>query len=103
VPDSLLAFLRTHVDSIGSIAGILTTVSFAPQLVLAWRTKGEGLSWAMLVLFGSGVGLWLGYGILLPSMPVMLANGFTELQIVLIALIKLFGRVHVGQAERSIE
>ncbi len=94
-------FLRAHVETIGSVAGFLTTVSFAPQVVLAWKTKGAGLSWAMLFLFGSGVGLWLIYGVLLPSRPVMLANGFTELQIVAIAGIKLYSGVYMSARRKD--
>jgi MtN3 and saliva related transmembrane protein len=94
-------FLRAHVESLGDVAGFLTTIAFAPQLALAWRTKGKGLSWAMLVLFGTGVGLWLAYGILLPSRPVILANGLTELQIVSIVLIKGYSGVYMSARRKD--
>jgi MtN3 and saliva related transmembrane protein len=76
-------------ETIGTVAGILTTVSFAPQAIRTWRTGGEGLSWSMLVLFGTGVGLWFVYGVLRHSNPIMLANGLTELQVLFIFAVKI--------------
>ena len=79
-------------EAIGTVAGILTTVAFAPQAIRTWRMGGEGLSWTMLVLFGSGVGLWFVYGLLRDSMPIILANGLTGLQVLFIFAIKVSGR-----------
>ena len=63
---------------IGSIAAVLTTVSFVPQAVKVIRERRtEGISLAMYVLFTLGVGLWLVYGALIRSYPVVLANGVT--------------------------
>ncbi len=89
-------------EAIGTVAGILTTVSFAPQAIRTWRVGGEGLSWAMLVLFGSGVGLWFVYGLLRGSGPIILANGLTELQVLFIFVVKLCrGKVWRGKAWRG--
>ena len=85
-------WLQANSELIGFWAGILTTSSFAPQVIRTWRTGGEGLSWGMLALFGAGVGLWLVYGILRSSPPIVFANGLTELQIVFIIVLKLVGR-----------
>jgi MtN3 and saliva related transmembrane protein len=85
-------WLHAHAEAIGFWAGMLTTSSFAPQLVRTWRTGGQGLSWGMVILFGWGVGLWLVYGLLVNSPPIIFANGLTELQIVLIAALKMRGR-----------
>jgi len=85
-------WMRANAELIGFWAGILTTSSFAPQVVRTWRTGGDGLSWGMLALFGAGVGLWLVYGVLQWSGPLMFANGLTELQIVFIAFLKMWKR-----------
>ena len=82
-------WLRLYTEGIGFWAAILTTASFAPQLVRTWRVGGEDLSGTMLTLFGTGVGLWFVYGYLRMSAPIMLANGLTGLQIILIAGLKL--------------
>jgi MtN3 and saliva related transmembrane protein len=79
-------------EAIGTVAGILTTVAFAPQAIRTWRMGADGLSWTMLVLFGTGVGLWFVYGVLRNSNPIMLANGLTGLQVVFIFAIKVSGR-----------
>ena len=63
---------------LGFIAGILTTVSFVPQVLHAWRSKRcDDLSWGMLLTFSSGVVLWLVYGVRLWAMPVIVANAVT--------------------------
>jgi MtN3 and saliva related transmembrane protein len=63
---------------LGFIAGILTTISFVPQVVHAWRSKScNDLSWGMLLTFSGGVVLWLVYGIRLRAMPIIVANAVT--------------------------
>ena len=63
---------------LGFIAGILTTISFVPQVVHAWRSKRcDDLSWGMLLTFSGGVVLWLVYGIRLRAMPIIMANAVT--------------------------
>jgi MtN3 and saliva related transmembrane protein len=84
-----VAFLVSNVEVIGYCAAILTTVAFAPQVVRTWRVGGDQLSWLMLAMFGSGVGLWLIYGIVYRSLPMILANGLTALQVIVILAIKL--------------
>ena len=67
-------------QAIGLLAGLLTTVSFVPQVARTVRTKSSrDLSLLMVVLFTAGVGLWLTYGILLAAWPVILANAVTLL------------------------
>ena len=82
-------YLSANVEALGFWAAVLTTVAFAPQVVRTWRLGGEQLSWAMLGLFGSGIGLWFVYGWLLGSRPIMLGNGLTALQVLAIIAIKL--------------
>jgi MtN3 and saliva related transmembrane protein len=76
------------VELIGFWAALLTTVAFAPQVIRTWRMGGHELSWSMLSLFGTGLVLWLTYGYLRASMPLMLANGLTLLQVLVIAGVK---------------
>lgn len=85
----MIDYLREHVEALGFWAGILTTLAFAPQVVRTWRNGGDQLSWTMLALFGTGISLWFVYGWLLASAPIMLANGLTWLQVLVIVAIKL--------------
>ena len=60
---------------IGSIAGILTTLAFVPQVVQVVRTKQtRDISLLMFVIFTCGVLCWLIYGLLVDSLPIILAN-----------------------------
>ncbi len=60
------------------LAGTLTTLSFIPQVIRIWRTRhAEDISTSMFVIFITGVGLWLCYGIRLHAWPVIVANSVT--------------------------
>lgn len=62
-------------DIIGSIAATLTTVAFIPQAVKVIRDKDtEALSLSMYVIFTAGIALWLIYGLMLMSWPIIIAN-----------------------------
>lgn len=76
------------VESIGFAAAILTSVAFVPQVLRTWQLGGRELSWTMLGLFGVGVSLWLIYGYLRGSTPLMAANGVTLIQVMAMAAVK---------------
>jgi len=62
----------------GTLAGILTTIAFIPQVAKTWKTRSAGdISLLMFLLFSSGVLLWLIYGLLLHAMPIIIANAIT--------------------------
>jgi len=66
------------INWIGTLAGILTTIAFIPQVAKTWKTRSAGdISLWMFLLFSSGVLLWLIYGVLLQAMPIIVANGIT--------------------------
>ena len=65
-------------DLVGSLAACLTTVSFVPQAWLSFRTHDvSGISLGMYSVFTAGVALWLAYGWLLGSWPMVIANTIT--------------------------
>lgn len=65
-------------ELIGLVAAMLTTISFLPQTLMVLRTgRTDGISLAMYALFTTGVVGWLAYGILVDSLPVILANAIT--------------------------
>ena len=67
-------------EGIGLVAGLLTTVAFVPQVVQTWRTgSARDFNLRMLLLFVTGVALWLVYGVLSRSAPMVLANSATLL------------------------
>ncbi len=66
------------IDSIGLAAGLLTTTAFIPQVWKIYRTKsGKDISARMFSLFSAGIVLWLIYGVLLQSVPLILSNAVT--------------------------
>lgn len=65
-------------EIMGYTAGALTTLAFVPQVLQIYRTKSvKDVSLAMFLLFTLGVALWLGYGIMTHSFPVVAANAIT--------------------------
>jgi MtN3 and saliva related transmembrane protein len=74
----------------GYIAGALTTISFVPQVIKAWKMKEtRDLSLAMLVLFGLGILLWTCYGFWTESMPIIAANLITFVLILVLFGLKI--------------
>ncbi len=62
-------------DTLGLIAGALTTVAFIPQVVKIWKTRHtRDISLGMFAIFSAGVFLWLLYGIQIGATPVIVAN-----------------------------
>lgn len=63
---------------IGSIAGILTTGAFVPQVIKVIKTKDtKALSLSMYLLQVVGIILWLIHGIVIKDIALMMANGVT--------------------------
>jgi MtN3 and saliva related transmembrane protein len=62
-------------DLLGTIAGILTTVAFVPQVWRVWKTRStHDISLGMYLVFTTGVGFWLAYGLVLGAWPIVVAN-----------------------------
>jgi MtN3 and saliva related transmembrane protein len=65
-------------DLVGYAAATLTTLAFIPQTLHSWRSRDlSGVSLGMYGLFTAGVALWLLYGIVLGSWPIIIANTIT--------------------------
>ena len=82
------------VDLLGLAAATLTTGCFVPQVVRLWRTRNaEGISLVTFAAFSAGVALWLGYGLILGALPIILSNAITlVLAIAIIVLTVRFRR-----------
>lgn len=65
-------------NTLGLLAGTLTTVAFVPQVIKIWKTKhATDVSLGMFAIFSCGVLLWLFYGIEVHATPVIIANAVT--------------------------
>jgi len=81
------------VTVLGLIAGSLTTIDFLPQLFKIWRSKSaKDISSEWLVIFSLGILLWLIYGLLIHSLPVILSNGITLVLTLIILFFKFYFR-----------
>ena len=75
---------------LGGVAGVLTTLSFVPQVIKTWRTRrADDISLGMLLLFIAGVALWCAYGLLTGAAPVIVANAMTLVLAVAMVIMKL--------------
>ncbi len=79
-----------HIDIIGYFAALLATFSFLVQAIQSWRTRDlSGISVGMYSMFTLGVALWLIYGVVIESWPLIVTNALTFLFALSILLMKL--------------
>jgi len=79
-----------HSEILGYIAAFLTTAAFLPQTIKTIKSRDTtSISLAMYVMFTTGIVLWLAYGILIESMPMIIANIITFVLSATILLLKL--------------
>ncbi len=78
------------VTILGLVAGTLTTLSFLPQLLKAWKSRStHDISIGMFSMLAAGVLLWLVYGLVTADIPVTVANAITLVFVALILVLKL--------------
>ncbi|MBT4540245.1 SemiSWEET transporter [Candidatus Woesearchaeota archaeon] len=79
-----------YIIFLGFAAGICTTGAFVPQVVKVLKTKStEDLSLIMYVVMTLGILLWLIYGLLIKSSPVIIANVITLVLSMVVLVMKL--------------
>ena len=82
--------MHSKLDVLGYVAAILTAGAFVPQAVKTIRSRDTGaISLWMYVVFTTGVGFWLAYGLALDSLPIILANTVTFLLAATILALKV--------------
>ena len=78
------------VTVLGLVAGTLTTLSFLPQLLKAWKSRStHDISIGMFSLLAVGITLWIVYGAVTNDIPVIVANSVTLVFVGLILALKL--------------
>ena len=79
------------VNGIGYIAAFCTTIAFVPQIVRVLKLRSaREISLGMALIFSFGVIMWLVYGLMLHSWPVIIANAATLLLSVSLVVLKLY-------------
>ena len=71
------------INGLGFAAATLTTFSFVPQVLKIRKQGGNDLSYPMLVVFFTGLMMWLAYGVLLKAPAIIVANIVTGMLVVL--------------------
>ncbi len=70
--------MSASTEIIGSIAAVLTTACYMPQVWHTWRTKEvAGISLLMYLALFAGVSFWLVYGFLRETWPLVVSNLIT--------------------------
>jgi MtN3 and saliva related transmembrane protein len=78
---------------IGVFAATFTTIAFIPQVIQIIKSRNtEGISLPMYIIFTTGIGCWLVYGILSNDIPLIAANSIT----LILAGIILFFKIKHG-------
>jgi MtN3 and saliva related transmembrane protein len=81
--------MTTHQDTLGLIAGTLTTVSLIPQVWRIWQTQSaEDMSWLMFSIFALGNLMWFVYGLSLEATPILISSGVTLVLALVILVLK---------------
>lgn len=76
----MLSWYMSIVSLIGFAAGTLCTLAYLPQALHSFRTKSvRDISLIMLLSLNVGLLLWVGYGYLIHSLPIILPNAVTFL------------------------
>ncbi len=87
----------------GFAAGTLCTLAYLPQALHSFRTKSVGdLSLLMLVSLNAGLLLWVAYGFLIHSLPIILPNAVTFCLSAPLLVMKLRYRESVARGENRI-
>lgn len=68
--------MQITATTVGYMAAIVGTSMMLPQVIKSWKTKRVGdLAMGTVIIYFVNCGLWLTYGVLISSRPVVLANG----------------------------
>ncbi len=78
------------INLVGTLGGIVSSVTFLPQVIKVWKTKSaKDLSMGTLMFLILNVSLWLVYGVLTKLMPIMLTNGIVLSMVLVLVYFKL--------------
>ena len=82
-------YIVVYQELLGFIAAGLGAISFLPQLIKIWRFRSvKDISTGMYVIYTFSVILWLIYGIIIKSEPLILAEILTLILVSTILIMK---------------
>ena len=78
------------INIVGAAGGIVSSVTFLPQVIKIWKTKSaKDLSMGTLLFLVLNVSLWLLYGILTNLYPIIITNGIVLSMVFMMVYFKL--------------
>ena len=78
------------INIIGYTAGVLTAITFLPQVIKTWKMKAAGeLSFLMILLVACSVSMWIIYGLLLMNNVIIFTNSFVLILSLILIYFKL--------------
>jgi len=84
-----LEYLIAYQELLGFVAAGLSAISFLPQIIKIWRFRSvKDISTGMYVIYAVSVILWLVYGIIIKSEPLILAEILTLVLVCTILTLK---------------
>ena len=98
----MLSWNMNFVSIVGFGAGTLCTLAYLPQALHSFRTKSvRDLSLGMLLSLNVGLLLWVAYGFLIRSLPIILPNAITFFLAFPLLLMKVRYRTAAANAVES--
>ena len=78
------------INIVGAAGGIVSSVTFLPQVIKIWKTKSaKDLSMGTLLFLVLNVSLWLLYGIFTNLYPIIITNGIVLSMVFIMVYFKL--------------
>lgn len=75
---NFVEYIVASEEALGFIAAALGAISFLPQVIKIWRYRSVGdISAGMYIIYGVSIILWLIYGFIIESAPLVLAEILT--------------------------
>ncbi|MBK7882787.1 MAG: SemiSWEET transporter [Chitinophagaceae bacterium] len=75
------------IEILGMSAGTISSITFLPQVIKTWKSKSaKDISLWMFLLVTLSVIMWLVYGILIKSVPII----YTNSMVLMMSLIMLY-------------
>ena len=80
----------TWIEVVGHVGAFLSSITFIPQVIKAWKSKSVGdLSMAMILIVFTSTLVWLVYGVNLMLWPVIVCNSIMAVLTMLLIYFKL--------------
>lgn len=90
---NFIEYTVSYQEHLGYVAALLGALSFLPQLIKVWRFRSvKDISLAMYIIYTMSVILWLAYGIIIKSAPLITAEILTLVLVSAILIMKYIWR-----------